>query len=36
MCIICIKLWNKERKIGDKKGNVTTDSNEIWESLGST
>lgn len=28
-CIMYIKLWRKREKIGDKKGNVTADANEI-------
>lgn len=26
---MCIKLWRKREKIGDKKGNVTADANEV-------
>lgn len=28
-CIVCIKLWRKREEIGDKKGNVTADGNEV-------
>lgn len=26
---MCIKLWRKREKIGDKKGDVTADANEV-------
>lgn len=26
---MCIKLWRKREKIGDQKGNVTADANEV-------
>lgn len=26
---MCIKSWRKREKIGDKKGNVTADANEV-------